>query len=166
MLNGLDKEVGKMEDKRFLLERITPLAVLKAVTPEARDAIPKNCLGNDIIGIWKFPFRIGRESRIEEIDGKLVIYERHKLGDGEPDNDAYLVDNRDLLQISREHLRIEKVDNVGYFVSDRNSACGTIINDRRIAGASMGGTGVLKDGDIIKIGGDDSPYLFEFITLS
>lgn len=154
-----------MEDKESLIKRVTPLAILKAITPESKNAITKNCLGNELIGIWKFPFRVGRESRVREIDGQLVIYERHKLGDGEPDNDIYLVDDQDSLQISREHLRIEKAE-IGYYISDRNSTCGTIVNERRIAGAGMGGTGILKDGDIIKIGADDSPYLFEFITLS
>ena len=154
-----------MEDKQSLLISVTPVAILKAKTSEARDAISKNCLGNEIIGIWKFPFRIGRESRIEEVKGELVISERHKLGDREPNNDIYLVDNGHFLQISREHLQIEK-GRTGYFVSDRESACGTIINTKKIASEDSGGTYTLKDGDIIKIGSEESPYLFEFITLN
>ena len=154
-----------MEDKQALLKRVTPLAILKAITPEARNTMAKNCLGDEFIGIWKFPFRIGRESRIENRDGKLVVSERHKSGGGKPFNDIYLVDKGHFLQISREHLQIEKTE-IGYFVSDRGSACGTIINSKKIGGEDRGGTSMLKDGDIIKIGAEDSPYLFEFITLS
>ena len=154
-----------MEDKQSLLKRITPVAILKAVTPEARSTITKNCLGDEIIGIWNFPFRIGRESRIEKVDGKVVLSERQKITKGKASNDIYLIDNGHYLQISRQHLQIEKTP-TGYLVSDRGSACGTIINSKHIGSEDKGGTSELKDGDIIKIGAEDSPYLFEFITLS
>lgn len=153
-----------MEDKQSLLKRITPVAILKAITPEARNTITKNCLGDEIIGIWSFPFRIGRESRIERVDGELVLSERQKISNGKPNNDIYLVDNGQFLQISRQHLQIEKTK-TGYLVSDRGSACGTIINTQKIGSEDKGGTWELKDGDIIKIGAEDSHYLFEFITL-
>jgi len=154
-----------MEDKQTLLKRITPLAVLRAITPEARNTMTKNCLGDEIIGIWKFPFRIGRESRVENRDGRFVVSERNKPAGGKPFNDIYLVDNGHFLQISRQHLQIEKTP-TGYLASDRGSACGTIINTTKIGSEDKGGSCELKDGDIIKIGADDSPYLFEFITLS
>ena len=67
------------------------------------------------------------------------------------------------LQISRQHLQIEKTK-TGYLVSDRGSACGTSINTQKIGSEDKGGTWELKDGDIIKIGAEDSPYLFQFIT--
>lgn len=153
-----------MEDKQSLLKRITPVAILKAITPEARNTITKNCLGDEIIGIWSFPFRIGRESRIERVDGELVLSERQKISNGKPNNDIYLVDNGHFLQISRQHLQIEKTK-TGYLVSDRGSACGTIINTQKIGSEDKGGTWELKDGDIIKIGAEDSHYLFEFVTL-
>ncbi len=159
------KEVDKMEDKQSLLKRITPVAILKAKTPEARNSISKNCLGDEIIGIWKFPFRIGRESRVEKIDGKLVFSERQKISNGKPNNDIYLVDHGHFLQISRQHFQIEKTE-IGYIVSDRGSACGTIVNSKRIGSEDRGGTAMLKDGDIITVGAEDSPYQFEFITLS
>ena len=154
-----------MEDKQSLLERVTPLAVLKAITPEAKSTISKNCLDNELIGIWHFPFRMGRESRVENIDGKIVPSERLKISKGKPNNDIYLVDHRRFLQISRQHLRIEKTE-TSYTVIDRGSACGTIVNTQKIGGEDRGGTCKLQDGDIIKIGTEDSPYLFQFITLS
>ena len=154
-----------MEDKQALLKRVTPLAILKAMTPESRDAITRNCLGDEIIGIWKFPFRIGRESRRKNQDGRFVVLERHKSAGEEPVNDIYLVDDGHFLQISREHLKIEKTK-IGYFVYDRGSACGTIINTKKIGGEDQGGTSMLKDGYTIRIGAEDSPYLFEFIILN
>ncbi len=153
-----------MEDKKSLLKRITPVAVLKAITPEARSTITKNCLGDEIIGILEFPFRIGRESRIEKVDGKLVLCERQKISNSKPNNDIYLVDNEPFLQISRQHLQIEKTE-TGYLVSDKGSACGTMINTQKIGGEDKGGTCEVKDGDTIKIGAEDSHYIFKFITL-
>ena len=47
-----------MKDKQSLLKRITPVAILKAITPEARHTITKNCLGDEIIGIWTFSTNI------------------------------------------------------------------------------------------------------------
>jgi len=164
-LNNDRKEVDTMEDKQALLKSIAPLAILKAITPEAKNTMIKNCLGDEIIGIWKFPFRIGRESRVEKVDGKLILSERDKASKGKPNNDIYLVDNGHYLQISRQHLQIEKTQNA-YFVTDRGSACGTIINTTKIGSEDRGGTYELKDGDIITVGAEDSPYLFEFITLS
>jgi pSer/pThr/pTyr-binding forkhead associated (FHA) protein len=154
-----------MEDKQSLLKRITPLAVLKALTPEAKSTLTKNCLDDELIGIWKFPFRIGRESRVEKVDGRIVLSERQKISSGKPNNDIYLVDNGHFLQISRQHLQIEKTE-TGYTVSDRGSACGTIVNTQKIGSEDRGGTCEVKDGDIIKIGSEDSPYLFQFITLN
>jgi len=154
-----------MEDKQSILERVTPLAVLKPMTAEAENSISSYCLGHEFIGIWEFPFRIGRESRVETVNGKLVHAERNKIGSGKPNNDIYLMDRGRYLQISREHFRIEKTE-TGYKLFDRGSACGTIVNDQKIGGEDRGGTHTLEDGDIIKIGAEDSDYLFKFITLS
>ena len=154
-----------MEDKQSILKRVTPLAVLKPMTPEASNSISRYCLGHEFIGIWAFPFRIGRESRVETVNGKLVHAERNKIGSGKPNNDIYLMDRGRFLQISREHFRIEKTE-TGYMVADRGSACGTSINTQIIGGEDRGGSYALDDGDIIKIGAEDSPYLFKFITLS
>ena len=154
-----------MEDKQAILKRVTPLAVLKPMTSEAKNSISSYCLGHEFIGIWQFPFRIGRESRVETVNGKLVHAERNKIGSGKPNNDIYLMDRGHFLQISREHFSIEKTE-TGYSVADRGSACGTSINTQKIGGEDRGGTHTLEDGDTIKIGAEDSPYLFQFITLN
>ncbi len=153
-----------MEDKQALIKHITPTAILKAITPEAKSAITKNCLGDEIIGIWTFPFRMGRESRVGRIDGKLPVSEKAKAKKGKPNNDIYLVDNGPSLQISRQHIKIERTQ-TGYLLTDRESDCGTIVNDKKIGGEFTGGTCELNDGDIITVGTEDSLYKFEFISL-
>jgi len=154
-----------MEDKQSILKRVTPVAVLKPMTPEATNSINRNCLHHEFIGIWQFPFHLGRESRVETVNGKLVRTERNKISQGKPNNDTYLMDGGRFLQISREHFRIDKTE-TGYTVFDRGSACGTMINSEKIGSEDRGGTHTLEDGDIIKIGAEDSPYLFQFIALS
>ncbi len=154
-----------MEDKQSILKSLTPLATLKPMTPETKNSITNNCLGDEFIGIWKFPFRVGRESRVEIKDGETLLSERQKVSPGKTNNDIYLVDRGRFLQISRQHLQIEKTE-TGYTISDRGSACGTIINTQKIGGEDRIGSYELNDGDIIKIGAEDSPYLFQFITLS
>ena len=152
-----------MEDKESLLESIRPAAILKAITPEAKRATIRKCLGNGIIGIWDFPFRIGRESRVKEIDGLLVVYEREKKSNEKPNNDFYLVDHEKFLHISREHFEIEKNEN-SYFLRDRDSTCGTMVNDVILHKKTQYCVHELKDGDIITIGLNDSPYKFQFIV--
>ena len=153
-----------MDVKLQILMEILPLAVLQPLTPEARNAIP-NALGiGSSVLIRKFPFRIGRESRVRIIDGRMERIERHKLDDRAPSNDLYLLDQGDLLNISREHLLIDRTSS-GYTVVDRGSACGTRVGETAIGGEDRGGGCVLQDGDIIAIGARTTPYLYRFISL-
>lgn len=149
-----------MTDKRTLIDEVTPSALLKAITPEAKAAIENSYIGPEYIGIWAFPFRIGRESRAKMVDQELVVC--HRIGSKNiPNNDLYLIDNGRRLLISREHLAIEKRQE-SYHIVDRESACGT-----NIGGHPVGDSGSqLKDGDIIIIGGPNSNFKFEFILLS
>jgi hypothetical protein len=153
-----------MDEKIRILETITPLAVLKAITPEAKKAVPQSLLEEGIVSIRKFPFRVGRESRVKKINGRLERIERPRLNNGRPSNDLYLIDDGHLLNISREHFQIDKNDN-DYFLFDRGSACGTRIGRAIAGGQNSCGSLSLKDGDIITIGAKGSPYLFQFITL-
>ena len=153
-----------MEDKQSILREISPIAVLQIMTTETQNAIHENCLGNEYVGIWKFPFRIGRESRIQTVDGKTVQSERQKNSITPPNNDIYLSDYGEYLQISRQHFQIEKTES-GYLLRDRGSACGTTINADTIGGEDTGGTWELHDGDIIQVGSKHSPYQFKFIVL-
>jgi pSer/pThr/pTyr-binding forkhead associated (FHA) protein len=153
-----------MDEKQKILEAITPVAVLKAMTPEAKRAVPHASLVEGVIGIRKFPFRIGRESRVKKINGKMERIERAKLDDREPSNDLYLIDDGHLLNISREHLQLEK-NGSEYLLIDRGSACGTRVGDVVVGGHDDIGRLILTDGDIIAIGSKSTPYLFQFISL-
>ena len=142
-----------------------PVAALEALTPDAALAVPQSQIINGLICIRRFPFRIGRESRVKNVNGRIERIERPKLDDREPNNDLYLIDHGQLLNISREHLLIEQSGN-GYVLVDRGSACGTKINDNPVGGSDEGGSGLLQDGDIITIGTMESPYRYRYIDLS
>ena len=153
------------DEKKELLDSMIPKAVLKAVTSEAKHAILKRSFGQDIIPIYNYPFKIGREARVEYLDDKIIIQERHGRSGHKPNNDAYLLDNGELLQISREHCSIISNDASEYILQDRESSCGSLINQVQIGGDNHPKTSVLKDGDIITIGSEESKYKFKFILL-
>jgi len=153
-----------MDDKASILQRLTPKAVLKPLTPEAISSVPQGMLEHNLIRIGRFPFSAGRESRIREEDGKLIRNERTKFSDHEPNNDLYLTDALRPLNISREHFTIEKTSD-GYTLVDRYSACGSTVGGNHIGGKDSGGKIKLNDGDIIAVGAADTPYLFQFIDL-
>ena len=152
-------------EKKELLRSMIPKAILKAVTSEAKHAILKRSFGQDIIPIYNYPFKIGREARVEYLDDKIIIQERHGRSGHKPNNDAYLLDNGELLQISREHCSIICNDASEYILQDRESSCGSLINKVQIGGDNHPKTSVLKDGDIITIGSEESKYKFKFILL-
>lgn len=153
-----------MVDKKQITEMFRPLAVLEAMTPEAISAVSQGNIINGFIPIRRFPFRIGRESRVRVVDGKIERIERPKLNQIEPNNDLYLVDRGVLLNISREHLQIE-CDGQSYILVDRGSASGTKVNMEPVGGDDSGGTRSVKDGDEIIIGTKASPYRYRFIDL-
>jgi pSer/pThr/pTyr-binding forkhead associated (FHA) protein len=154
-----------MDEKQRILEAITPMAVLKAMTFDAKKAVPQSLLEEGVVCIRKFPFRIGRESRVKMINGRLERIERAKLDDRKPSNDLYLVDDGHLLNISREHFQIEKNGNE-YVLFDRGSACGTRVGEVVVGGQDSTGSLTLKDGDVIAVGAKATPYLFQFISLA
>ncbi len=154
-----------MNKKRQIIKSFIPKAVLKPMTEEAFRAVPPNYRNDGLIGISKFPFRIGRESRIKRVKGELVRLERPKYKDGvEPTNDLYLIDHGHKLNISRIHLKIELVDGE-YHIVDRGSVCGTKVEGENIGGDEQLGRAVLKDGDMVSIGCYSTPYVYEFICL-
>lgn len=154
-----------MDEKLNILNELMPIAVLKPLTPEAMAAVPQSQKFGDMILIRRFPFKIGRESRVRLVDGKVERIERPKRDDRKPNNDLYLLDQGHLLNISREHLQIEAGDNGGYTVVDRGSACGTKIADRAVGGGDLGGREPLNDGEVIGIGAKGTPYLYQFVAL-
>lgn len=154
-----------MDEKQPTIQLTGSMAALKAITPEAKDSIPHGSLmEQDMVAIDQLPFRVGRESRSKEVEGKQIQTERSKLGDRGPNNNLYLIDHCRPLHISREHFQIE-VDSSGYILIDRGSACGTTVGSTTIGGHDSGGGTRLNDGDIIAVGATDTPYLFKFIVL-
>jgi pSer/pThr/pTyr-binding forkhead associated (FHA) protein len=66
------------------------------------------------------------------------------------------------MYISREHLALDYLGDNRFTLIDRNSACGTMVEDARVGGRDSGGAIDLKSGQTIRIGSCTSPYLFRF----
>lgn len=130
-------------------------AVLIALTPEARVA-----LGGDEVEISRFPFRVGRESRGPQRTAARVIMERRRPGRRPPNNELYLVDETEPLNVSREHFQIE-LNGMHHVLVDRQSTCGTIVEGKIVGGKQAGGAAPLHDGDVIIVGTSASRYVFK-----
>lgn len=130
-------------------------ALLIPLTTEARTALG----GREHVEIDRLPFRIGRESRLAVVGGKLTFMERRK-GSKPPTNDLYLIDDGELLNVSREHLQIDRAADGGYRVHDRGSACGTHVDGISAGGRDRRGSLVLRNDSEITVGTRDSPYRF------
>ncbi len=153
------------DEKKELLSSMIPKAVLKAVTSEAKHSIIKRSFSQDIIPIYDYPFRIGRESRFEHVDNEIIIQKRHDLSGYQPNNDVYLFDSGEFLQISKEHCNIIINDANEYILQDMGSSCGSLVNQVQLGGDNEETTSILKDGDIITLGSKESEYKFKFILL-
>jgi hypothetical protein len=136
----------------------TARAVLIPLTDEARSAssAAPTCID-------RYPFRVGRESRINATPYVKDVNERHKSNTS-PNNDLYLLDALKKLHISREHFQIETRPDGGYDLVDRNSACGTLVGKKAVGGGDKGGRCTLVSGDNITIGTKSSPYIFRFLV--
>ncbi len=132
--------------------------VLIPLTSEAQEAIQ-----GDSIKLNKFPFLIGRESRVITAVGSVRYIERRKKA-ASPSNDLYIRDKGKNLNISREHLQIEKKEDGTYDIVDRGSTCGTIVDNRVVGGRDKGGHCPLIDGSVIVIGSSKSPFIFKFLV--
>ena len=134
------------------------LAMLVPLTPEARAA----ARDAERIPIHRFPFRVGRESRLAVRHGMLQVAERRKL-DHPPNNDLYLLDTGNPLNVSREHFQIEEDGDGGFVLVDRGSACGTLVGDQAVGGEDRGGRATLTPGNVIVVGTSASPYIYKFL---
>ena len=152
-----------MIDKLELLQKMMPKAVLVPMTKQARRAVAGPALVGDAIPIRQFPFRIGRESRVKMLDGRIERLERIKEAAEPPTNDIYLLDDGDNLNISREHLQIEQLGDE-FTVYDRDSSRGTIVAGTPLSRHRQK-SAELNDGDDITIGGKGSPYVYRFVVL-
>jgi pSer/pThr/pTyr-binding forkhead associated (FHA) protein len=130
-------------------------AFLKPLTPEAESS-----LGTRLYQIPKFPFRVGRESRSHQA-GSLPNSRRRP--DSIPNNDLYLIETVQPLNISREHFQIEWRDD-RFFIVDLGSACGTLVEGVSIGGERKGGQHLLLGGDVIIVGTSQSRHIYKFIV--
>jgi len=129
-------------------------ARLIALTDEARIALE----GGERV-IEPLPFRVGRESRITS-PAPWTRGER-RLRTASPLNDLYLVDEIEPFNVSREHFQIE-AEGDRFFLSDRGSACGTIVEGRTVGGDRTFPRVELHDQDVIIVGHAVSPFVFKF----
>lgn len=122
--------------------------VLTALTDHAKARLPEATV---VIG--KFPFRVGRK---HDTPGKgATVF---------ASNDLPVADDKPY-QISRNHCSIER-EGDKFFVRDRGSSVGTVVNDQPIGLAEDTLTCDLQGGDNeILLGADDSPFKFK-VTLS
>jgi pSer/pThr/pTyr-binding forkhead associated (FHA) protein len=130
---------------------------LKALTPESEKA-----LGVKLYRISKFPFRVGRECRRQQA---MNYQDSRRRMDSIPNNDLYLIEMEDLLNVSREHFQIEW-NGDSFILVDRGSACGTLVEGVNIGGERKGGQRPLHNGDVIIVGTSNSQFIFKFVLNS
>jgi pSer/pThr/pTyr-binding forkhead associated (FHA) protein len=129
-------------------------AWLVALTEESRLA-----LRGDQHVIERFPFKVGRESRL---GGSMPWRGTERRSRAAPQlNDVYLAEDGDVLNVSREHFLVER-EGGRFFLVDRDSACGTLVEGRIVGGERKGGRAELHDHDVIIVGTSASPFVFKF----
>ena len=130
---------------------------LKPLTPEARTA-----LGGAPLKIRQFPFRVGRESR-NNPRAAASSAPPGRRGATVPNNDLYLVETGNVLNVSREHFLID-IKNGDYVVIDRGSSCGTLVEGEIVGDRRQGGWRRIRDQDVIIVGTSESKFVFKFVT--
>ncbi len=103
--------------------------------------------------VRKFPFRIGREARIDQSDAGTALRE----------NDLRLDELVPPFFVSRSHLEIGFINGAPY-VRDVGSTAGTLINGRKTGGNHTAGTVMITapETDIV-LGGSNSPWHFKLL---
>jgi pSer/pThr/pTyr-binding forkhead associated (FHA) protein len=132
---------------------------LIALTEPARRS-----LRGDFVVLNKMPFRIGRESRRTGSTGMRPDEKDRRQEAATPLNDLFIAEADEGSHVSREHVQIE-IDDGEYFVRDRGSLNGIIVEGRSIGGDRAGGRAHLQDHHVIIIGTATSPFAFKFRTI-
>jgi hypothetical protein len=135
--------------------RSTDPVYLIPLTPEARRAADAPALPLHFL-----PFRVGCDRRDPNRVPVLLLRDRRRGGTSGP-NDLYLPEPGPQYRLSREHFLIG-AEGDGYFLEDRCSACGTLVEGRAVGGARIGGRCPLREGDVIIPGGSGSRFAFKF----
>jgi len=115
---------------------------IEGLTPSAQKA-----LKNSAVTITRFPFKIGRDSQ-------------HRYDDIFVDNDLSLNDQMPY-NVSRNHLSVNFYRD-GYYVLDRGSSLGTIVNNTCIGGRGPNFKAELQKGaNIVILGAEASEFKFK-----
>lgn len=119
--------------------------------------------GRHDVRIERFPFKVGRESR--SLASATSQYTELRLGTLPELNDLYLLEPAwaDILEISREHFAIDSEEG-RFWLTDRGSACGTVVAGTQVGGNRAGSRIELRSGDVIIVGSASSEYAFRFET--
>jgi hypothetical protein len=116
-----------------------PILFLEGLTPEATRSLPQSC-----VPVNRFPFRIGRKT-----DG-LDPLSQNELG----------IRDREPCQISLNHCAIVRLG-TRYFLIDRGSRLGTIVNGSAVGGRLRPGCIELTDWtNEVALGEEGTPYRF------
>jgi hypothetical protein len=136
----------------------SPDLFLEPMNPDCRTAIRA-----ERVPIRTLPFRVGRESRFGVMHGKVVSMERRNA-ESAPNNELYIQDDAEFLNVSREHFQIESKPDGTYELLDRGSTCGTIVDGVAAGGESPLSRCPLKHGSVIRVGTPASPFVFRFVS--
>ena len=86
-----------------LIKSFLPNAVLMPLTTAAEKSILNTQTQNKVIPMFEFPFKVGRESRMAENEKGLFVKLRIFNDISKPNNDIYLINNTENLEISKKH---------------------------------------------------------------
>ena len=110
----------------------------------------------------ELPFRVGRDLRDPERLSFRMLRNRRR-GRVVGPNHLYLADGGARRRVSREHFSIG-INGDGFFLEDRRTACGTLVEGKSVGGNRRGGQCSLKSGDVIIPGGSHSAFVFKFLA--
>jgi pSer/pThr/pTyr-binding forkhead associated (FHA) protein len=137
-------------------DRAQHCPTLTPLTPEARQAVPEQTVPLDTL-----PFRLGRDLRDDGRSSFRLFRRERRQTDDEGPNNLYLAETDRPHRVSRKHLLIGE-EGGRYYLEDRKSTCGTLVEGEAVGGRRQGGRRWLDDGDVIILGGNHSPFVFKF----
>ena len=112
--------------------------------------------------LTRLPFRVGRDLRRPD-RRRFRWFRERRRGSAGP-NDLYLPEAAPPHRISRQHFLIGfDPEAQCFFLEDCSSSCGTHVGELKIGGDRVGGRRVLQHGDVIRPGGEHSPFVFRFL---
>lgn len=140
----LENQLGSGQDEE------QPESGLKTVRMRGLTAEASQVLNDKEVVIKKFPFKIGRQSH-------------HRHDDIFVDNDLYINDEIPY-NVSKNHLSIN-YGNRQFYILDRGSSLGTIVNNEHYGGKISNFKAILKRGENrVSLGAKDSPFQFKVIV--